>query len=203
LKREINMSSSVTKFRVPLVGAIALCFAVGMVGCKENEAKVNEGDAGKCPAGKQAKCTGETAKPVAKAPKSINQKPQKSKTVAKKATVKQSTANSKQTVKKQPVRSAKEPVRVEEKPVQQASVQGNTEDPVEKRRRETEDAVYALIRVKMEEALMKRKELLDAGTDPADPEVRRLEGQIMKARGYLIEAGEEVEPVDPPIVQNK
>ena len=69
------------------------------------------------------------------------------------------------------------------------------------RRKQTESMIYATIRIKMEEAIEKRAALLKAGKDPADEEVRSLEGTIMRARELLEENGEIVEPVDPPIVQ--
>jgi hypothetical protein len=70
------------------------------------------------------------------------------------------------------------------------------------RRKQTESMIYATIRIKMEEAIEKRATLLKAGKDPADEEVRSLEGTIMRARELLEENGEVVEPVDPPIVQS-
>ncbi|MFQ5429973.1 MAG: hypothetical protein ACE5E1_06650 [Phycisphaerae bacterium] len=62
------------------------------------------------------------------------------------------------------------------------------------------DLIYATIRVRMEEMIEQRKELLASGTPPSDERVRKLEGSIMRARGLLIENGETVEDVDPPIV---
>jgi type IV secretory pathway VirB10-like protein len=70
------------------------------------------------------------------------------------------------------------------------------------RRKQTENMIYATIRIKMEEAIEKRAALLKSGRDPADQEVRSLEGTIMRARELLEENGEVVEPVDPPIVQS-
>ncbi|MBX3394731.1 MAG: hypothetical protein KF841_05145 [Phycisphaerae bacterium] len=65
------------------------------------------------------------------------------------------------------------------------------------------DALYAQIRLQMEQAIAERKELLSSGTPASDERVRALEGRIMKARGYLIENGEFVEDVDPPIVERQ
>lgn len=76
-----------------------------------------------------------------------------------------------------------------------------SEEDLERRREEASDMIYALIRVRMEEAIIKRKDLLEGGTANSDVEVRRLENVIMNARQYLEENGEIVEPVDPPIVQ--
>lgn len=94
------------------------------------------------------------------------------------------------------------------KPVADADAEGGTEDPFftpegqdeEDLRIATEDAIYGQIRVRMEEAIEKRKDLLKAGTEPSDPSVRVLEGLIMRARDLLIKHDELVEDVDPPIV---
>lgn len=64
-----------------------------------------------------------------------------------------------------------------------------------------ENMIYATIRIKMEEMIDQRAELLKSGKNPADVEVRQLEGSIMRARDLLMEAGEVVEDVEPPIVQ--
>lgn len=69
-----------------------------------------------------------------------------------------------------------------------------------RRESETYDAIYGEIRRQMEEAIQQRKDLLAGGTDPADVQVRQLEGKIMNARRFLEERGEVVEDVDPPIV---
>ncbi|OWY73075.1 hypothetical protein B7486_01640 [cyanobacterium TDX16] len=61
--------------------------------------------------------------------------------------------------------------------------------------------IYATIRIKMEDMIEKRAELLNSGRPPSDVEVRQLEGSIMRARDLLQEAGEIVEDVVPPIVQ--
>jgi hypothetical protein len=63
------------------------------------------------------------------------------------------------------------------------------------------DLLYATMRIRMEEAIEERATLLKAGTEPSDPQVRRLEGVIMRARDLLTDAGEVVEPVEPPIVE--
>lgn len=78
-----------------------------------------------------------------------------------------------------------------------------SEEDLERRREEASDMIYALIRVRMEEAIIKRKTLLESGRASSDVEVRRLENVIMNARQYLEEDGEIVEPVDPPIVQTR
>ena len=79
--------------------------------------------------------------------------------------------------------------------------QPSPEEAKEAERQEKEDLIYATIRVKMEEMIQQRKDLFAAGKPPHDEEIRRLEGSIMRARDLLIEHGEEVEDVDPPIVQ--
>jgi len=76
-----------------------------------------------------------------------------------------------------------------------------SEEELARRREQASDLVYALIRVRMEEAIIHRKELLEAGRPRSDVKVRRLEGVIMNARQYLVNDGEVVEAVDPPIVQ--
>jgi hypothetical protein len=69
------------------------------------------------------------------------------------------------------------------------------------RRMMAQDLIYTRIRIKMEEMIAQRSTLLKQGKDPADPEIRQLEGSIMRARELLTEAGEKVEDVQPPIVQ--
>lgn len=69
------------------------------------------------------------------------------------------------------------------------------------RRAQAENMIYATIRIKMEDMIEKRAELLKSGRPPSDVEVRQLEGSIMRARDLLQEAGEIVEDVEPPIVQ--
>jgi len=68
-------------------------------------------------------------------------------------------------------------------------------------REKTTGAIYAQIRIKMEEAIAERAKLLKEGRPASDPEIRRLEGVIMNARRLLTEAGEIVGEVDPPIVE--
>jgi hypothetical protein len=70
------------------------------------------------------------------------------------------------------------------------------------KRAAAENMIYATIRIKMEDMIDQRSKLLKSGKDPADVEVRQLEGSIMRARELLEENGEVVEPVDPPIVQS-
>ncbi|MBK8271176.1 MAG: hypothetical protein IPK83_23820 [Planctomycetes bacterium] len=88
-----------------------------------------------------------------------------------------------------------EPTPQPEQPVNQVSK--------EDQRQAVMDAVYANIRLQMEQAITERKQLLDAGTAPSDERVRALEGKIMKARELLVDNGESVDDVDPPIVQTQ
>ncbi len=102
-----------------------------------------------------------------------------------------------------------------QQPVVQTAAHGSATDPPSKapapvedfesdasKRAQAENMIYATIRIKMEEAIEGRAKLLKSGKDPADVEVRQLEGTIMRARELLEENGEVVEPVEPPIVQN-
>ncbi len=61
--------------------------------------------------------------------------------------------------------------------------------------------LYGQIRVQMEEAIEKRKDLLKAGKPASDLAIRGLEAKVMKARGLLLEHDELVEDVQPPIVE--
>lgn len=63
----------------------------------------------------------------------------------------------------------------------------------------TGDMIYATVRVQMDHLIAERKELLDGGMDPTDPEVRQKESSIRKAVSLLTQNGEEVGPIDPPI----
>lgn len=69
-------------------------------------------------------------------------------------------------------------------------------------REDAEDLVYGLIRIRMEEAVVKRQNFIDAGRPLSAVEIRNLEGMIMKARSLLLEHGEYVEDVTPPIVES-
>lgn len=65
-----------------------------------------------------------------------------------------------------------------------------------------ENMIYATIRIKMEDMIEQRSALLKSGRHPTDVEVRQLEGSIMRARELLMEAGEMVEDIVPPIVES-
>jgi hypothetical protein len=99
------------------------------------------------------------------------------------------------------------PVRTEPPVDRTADPRANTEqrtanahESQEQARQNMEDVVYGQIRLKMEESIAQRAQLLKQGTDPADPQIRRLEHSIMKARELLAEHGEILEDVEPPIV---
>lgn len=66
----------------------------------------------------------------------------------------------------------------------------------------TTNQIYGLIREKMNEAVTKRAALLKAGKAANDPEVVHEEGIIRKARSLLMERGENVEPLVPPLPED-
>lgn len=72
------------------------------------------------------------------------------------------------------------------------------EDP-EARKQDLMDLIYAQIRVRMEEALVRRAELLKNGTPQTDASVADFERQIIRARTLLTERGEILEDVSPPL----
>jgi len=73
------------------------------------------------------------------------------------------------------------------------------EGDVDERKQDLADFIYAQIRVRMEEALTRRADLLKNGTPQSDPAVADLERQILRARSLLSERGEILEDVTPPI----
>ena len=87
------------------------------------------------------------------------------------------------------------------KPAEPPPASETPEQELEKKRGQAEDMIYATIRVKMEEAIAERSKLLKEGRPPADERVRQLEGTIMRARSLLVENGEIVADVEPPIVE--
>jgi len=62
-----------------------------------------------------------------------------------------------------------------------------------------EDLIYGNIRIRMDTSIALRRAMLENGVAPTDPGVRNLEGQILKARDLLEQAGESVGPIEPPI----
>ncbi len=180
-------------------GALAACLSVALVGCGQSEEKVaDKGGASKT----AAKPADNTKTPVAQPIQRVQKKPAGAKPAARSVTAQQPAR--KAPIQISAVKKTPPPVTKKTPP----PVVKKTQQPVaapksssqEDLRRETTDAIYAAIRVRMEQAILKRKELLDGGRDPSDVEIRSLEGQIMKARGFLIEAGEEVEDVSPPLL---
>lgn len=67
---------------------------------------------------------------------------------------------------------------------------------------EMTNQIYAEIRRKMDESIGKRAALLKSGKAAADPEVTHEEGIIRKARSLLMERGENVEPIVPPLPED-
>ena len=63
-----------------------------------------------------------------------------------------------------------------------------------------ERVLYATIRAKMDEMIQQRAQLLKSGKTSSDPEVSQLEASILKARQLLLEKGEVLGDVAPPIV---
>ncbi|MFQ5501659.1 MAG: hypothetical protein ACE5EQ_05085 [Phycisphaerae bacterium] len=72
-------------------------------------------------------------------------------------------------------------------------------DSIESQKAQMADEIYATIRVSMEIAIEQRKEFLSAGKSPTDGEIQRLETTIRNARRLLIEHGENVDEVVPPL----
>lgn len=80
----------------------------------------------------------------------------------------------------------------------------STQEPVvastdEEKREQAANMIYAQIRLRMEEFIAERKKLMSEGKTRDDGRVQQLEGSILKARELLMEAGEMVEDIDPPI----
>jgi hypothetical protein len=69
----------------------------------------------------------------------------------------------------------------------------------DKTRAETTDRIYAEIRARMEDMIGQRARMLKEGKTSSDPEVMKIESSILKARELLIQAGEVVADVQPPI----
>ena len=66
-------------------------------------------------------------------------------------------------------------------------------------REDAEDMIYGQIRLRMELAMEERTDLLASGAGRIDPQVKNLERQIAKARELLIDHGEIVGEVEPPL----
>ncbi len=62
--------------------------------------------------------------------------------------------------------------------------------------------IYAEIRRRLDESVTKRADLLKQGKPVNDPAVQKEEGIIRKARSLLMERGENVEPIVPPLAED-
>ncbi len=82
------------------------------------------------------------------------------------------------------------------KPVEDIGMADPTQEAA---KQDLTDLIYAQIRVRMEEALVKRADLLKAGTSQNDPSVAEFERQIIRARSFLSERGELLDDVAPPL----
>lgn len=71
---------------------------------------------------------------------------------------------------------------------------------IERRREAAMNQIYAEIRRRMSEALKTRSEFLKSGVPQADPKVQEQEKIIRNARNLLMENGENLEPVMPPLL---
>jgi len=183
-------AAAMRSFKGLFTVALACCVSAVMVGCAgESGDKVadNSNKAGSTKASKPADSTSMA--------KITRAQPAPKKAVAKQPAPRQPVAQKKAPVQATAVKKAPAPV---VKKAQQADPQPRNGGQ-DQLRRDTTDAIYAAIRVRMEQAILNRKELLDGGRDASDVEIQDLESQIIKARGYLIEAGEEVEDVNPPL----
>jgi type IV secretory pathway VirB10-like protein len=93
-------------------------------------------------------------------------------------------------------------------PAPQPMVQKTTETPGKpqtpeaqsaEKRAQIEDVIYAEMRVKMEQMIAQRAQLMKSGKDSSDPEVQKLEASILRAKKFLTDAGEVVGDINPPI----
>lgn len=101
--------------------------------------------------------------------------------------------------------STKEPVEVPQPVVSDPPADIVDREPVRtasspiKSREDAEDMIYGQVRLRMEIAIENRKNMLASGSSRNDPQVADLERQIGKARTLLLEHGEIVGEVHPPI----
>jgi len=77
--------------------------------------------------------------------------------------------------------------------------EGMASNDQEAQKQDLTDLIYAQIRVRMEEALARRSNLLKNGTPQSDPQVAEFERQIIRARSFLSERGELLDDVAPPL----
>lgn len=76
---------------------------------------------------------------------------------------------------------------------------GSSAENAARQKAETEEIVYATVRAKMEEMIAERAAMLQAGRPPNDPTIRQFENAIINARDMLIQRGEKLPEIIPPI----
>lgn len=194
--------------RIQAFGFVMAFFAAAFfVGCSENEQKSEPGCKAKTtakPCEKSAQATGQSVSPTPKAQPQAQAQAQPQRKP-------QAVAHASPTKAPQ-VATNKPAVEVQRQatPVQKANevsptAQNRTAAPVandpDKLRAQTEDMIYATIRIRMEEMAAERARLLESGKTQSDPEVRQLESSILVAQRLLRENGEIVDELDPPIQQ--
>ncbi len=64
---------------------------------------------------------------------------------------------------------------------------------------QAEGMIYATVRAKMEELIAERAAMIQAGRSPSDPTVRQFDEAILRARDMLVQRGEQVPEIIPPI----
>jgi outer membrane biosynthesis protein TonB len=194
-----NGESAMTKW-TSLVRALATTLlvaflVVGLVGCQEKTDKAKEApcDTAKAPAKTEpakAPAKAEPVKPAAPAaPAAPAPKPAPAPAAPTPAPAPKPAA---QATPPPAAKAAPAVQKTTDKPAD-ASAQ-NTE-----KRAQIEDIIYADMRVKMEQMIAQRSQMMKAGKDSSDPEVAKLEASILRARKFLTDAGEVVGPIDPPI----
>jgi len=185
--------------RIQAYGFVMAFFAAAFfVGCSENEQKGQPAGEAKTTAKPCEKSEKATARPVAPTPEATPQpQPQ--------AVAETTPAQAPQAAPNRPIVDA----RRQAAPVQKANegapaAQNRSAAPAsdpDALRAQTEDMIYATIRIKMEEMAAERSRLLKSGKTQNDPEVRQLESSILIAQRLLRENGEIVDELDPPIQQ--
>lgn len=187
--------------------ALLVCFlVVGLVGCAEQTDKT------KAPSGEKAAVKPcEQGKPVPPPPKAPAPAPAQSA---------QPQPAPKAVQPAQPPKAAPQPSAQKPAPTVQKAAESTPKAPpaAEKQvlpatklepaaqandqaREQAADLIYATIRVRMEEMIAQRAEMLKSGKSPTDMEIKKLEVSILRAKGYLTEAGEVPPEIKPPIAQ--
>lgn len=209
-----------TLFRLTAIGILATVIAVGSAGCSQEKSKTTPTK--KTQAKRKAHRTKKLAKSNSAAQKSVtaNKRESAKSSVATKGTKKTKAsgptskfASAKTTGNSQSDTRATKPV--VQTPVKQVATNSSTptspqdvaedmqpigDDPTQLREHYS-NVIYATIRIRMEEAIQRRAKLFKQGTSPKSEEIVNLERQILKARSLLVENGETVQPVHPPISQ--